>query len=92
MEVALISRLIGDSALRHEIDDMRLGHHPAPQWERDAKYWILNTIIKYMPHSDELKDEAWAEHRALRLDAPAKPYQRRVSVVAAEVAAAVVGE
>lgn len=75
-------RQIGDSALRHEIDDMRLGHHPAPKWEQEAKYWVIRTIVQYMAPGAELQAEAWAEHKAMRLDAPAKPYQRRASVVA----------
>jgi hypothetical protein len=83
MEVVLSLQHIGDSALRHTIDDMRLGHHPAPQWEREAKYWVIRTIVQYMAPSAELQAEAWEEHKAMRLDQPARPYQRRVGVVAA---------
>jgi hypothetical protein len=82
MGVALSLRHIGDSALRHTIDDMRLGHHPAPQWEREAKYWVIRTIVQYMQPSEELQAEAWEEHKAMRAEAPAKPYQRRLGVVA----------
>jgi hypothetical protein len=83
MEVLLSPYRPGDSAMRHVIDDMRLGHHPAPQWEQEKQYWVIRTIVTYMAPSAELQAEAWAEHKAMRLDEPARPYQRRVSAVVA---------
>jgi hypothetical protein len=77
VEVDLSAPSIGDIAMRHVIDDMRLGRHPAPQWELDKQYWVVRTIVQYMAPSAELQAEAWAEHKAMRLDRPAKPYQRR---------------
>jgi hypothetical protein len=75
MEVVLNLRLVADQRLHRVIDDMRIGRHPAKYSERDRHYWRIKTIEEFGP-SKELLDEAWAEHRALKTDAPAVEYQR----------------
>lgn len=67
---------LGDMSLRRVIEDMRMGRHPAKQWEIDKSYWEIRTISTYMGPSPEVQAEAWAEFRALKLDAPVKPYDR----------------
>lgn len=73
---------IGDTMLRHEIDEMRLMPHPAKEWLWEHKHGAIRVIIKYLPHTPALAVAALDEVSALHKDQPAKPYERSTKVAA----------
>lgn len=70
---------IGNTILRHEIDDMRQMPHPTKPWLWEHKHGAIRVVIKYLPHDRALASEAMAEVDALKRDKPAKPYQKQVA-------------